>query len=157
MGYTTYFNGAVEISPPLSEEEVSFINKFGEKRHEHFSGSLYYVDGMGMTLGDKVTVEGQYHHPEVPGLYCQWVVSEDGKSIEWDGEEKFYEADAWMEFIIEHLIGTKPKAQAGIPFLTGHTCNGDIYAEGEESEDHWMIKVRNNKVEVKQGHVVYDE
>ena len=37
-----------------------------------------------------------------PGLWCQWIPSEDSKSIEWDGGEKFYDYD-WLTLFTTHL------------------------------------------------------
>jgi len=42
-------------------------------------------------------------------------------------------------------------------FLQGHKVNGQIMADGEESDDQWKLVVTDNVVTVKQGHVVYDD
>jgi hypothetical protein len=39
-----------------------------------------------------------------PGLWCQWVISEDGTKLEWDGGEKFYEYAAWLKYYINHFF-----------------------------------------------------
>lgn len=31
-----------------------------------------------------------------PGLWCQWIISDDGTKLEWDGNEKFYNYTEWL-------------------------------------------------------------
>jgi hypothetical protein len=52
MGYTTYFDGAVEIDPPLNDEEIEFLTKFAETRRMDRTKGPYYVDGGGF-MGQK--------------------------------------------------------------------------------------------------------
>lgn len=81
---------------------------------------------------------------EYPTSYCQWVVTEDGSFVEWDGNEKFYEAMDWMQYIIDNFLGLNPAAN--LDFSKGHTLNGQIEAQGEEEEDQWSLVVKDNKV-----------
>ncbi len=157
MGYTTEFDGSVSIEPPLSAEEVSYINKFSSSRRMHRKNGQYFVDGtgdFGQNQDDDV-IDHNHPDPSQPGLWCQWVASDDGTTLEWDGGEKFYEATAWMEYFMEHFIGATPLAQKDLPFLTGHKCNGEIEADGEESDDNWLLIVKDNIVTTKTGKVVY--
>lgn len=132
MGYNTDFDGQVTIDPPLSEKEVAFINAFADERHEDAT---------------------------MPGIWCQWI-ADDLDFIEWDGNEKFYDAAEWMKYIIDNFIGKDPIAKRGNPdlnFLQGHVCNGEIEAQGEEAEDRWKIVVEDGVVTIKTGEFVYDD
>ena len=31
-----------------------------------------------------------------PGLWCQWVPTDDGHALVWNGHEKFYRSSGWM-------------------------------------------------------------
>ncbi len=160
MGYTTEFDGSIAVEPPLSAEEVSYINKFAASRRMDRKNGPYFVDGVedygfGSNEADADIIDPNRPDPSQPGLWCQWVASDDGKTIAWDYGEKFYEAEAWMEYYMEHFIGSNPKAQKDLPFLTGHTCNGEIEANGEESGDHWILIVKDNSVTTKTGKIVY--
>jgi len=162
MGYSTDFDGSIKVSPPLSQEEINYLTKFSETRRMNRKEGDYFVDGGGL-FGDNHDDDViDYNSPpaEQPGLWCQWVVSEDGEFIEWDGNEKFYEADAWMQYIVAHFIGEAPIAKQVDPtrfaFLQGHTCEGEIFASGEDSDDLWKIEVRDNVVSRVDGHVSYD-
>lgn len=108
MGYQTNFSGSIVIEPPLTAKEVSDLNSFSYQPHDP---------------------------NEFPGHYCQWIATNDGTQIEWDGGEKFYDALEWMQYIVEHFV------------LPGHhEANGEIFADGEETDDIWWIVVENNVV-----------
>lgn len=162
MGYTTEFFGSVEIKPPLNEAERSYLHRFAATRRMDRERGPYYVEGGGY--------RGQDHDPDVrdpnkpppgqPGLWCQWVPNEDGTAIEWDGGEKFYEAEQWMVFLIEHFL--KPGARVADAsdsqfegFSFDHILNGEIGAQGEEYDDRWLLRVEQNRVSVLQGEIQY--
>ena len=163
MGYTTKFNGQIEIDPPLNEQEAEFLTKFANTRRMHRKEGPYFVDGKGFMGQDTTDTVIDYNQPDSsqPGLWCQWVPSYDKASIEWDGGEKFYEAEHWMKYLIdEFLTGRKIRHQRAIskgymPVFNTHVCNGFIKAQGEEHGDHWAIEVTNNKVEKRRGLMAY--
>jgi hypothetical protein len=163
MGYQTDFTGSVTVSPPLSAEEVAFINKFSETRRMHRKNGPYFVDGGGYAGQDHDSDIIDYNEPPPgqPGLWCKWEASEDGTEISWNGAEKFYDADEWMAYIIDHFIRHNPTAKLKHPeefsFLRGHTVTGDIFATGEEPGDLWKIEVRDNDVMRVEGHINFGE
>jgi len=77
-----------------------------------------------------------------PGLWCQWVLTEDGNFLEWDGGEKFYYYTEWLQYMIKHFFQ---------PW--GILLNGKIEWEGEESDDVGVIIVEDNKVIVKESKI----
>jgi hypothetical protein len=165
MGYTTMFTGRVTISPALNPYEISYLQRFAEVRHMHRTKGPYFVAGggyAGQAIEPDVVADGREAHPGQPGFWCQWVPVEDGSAIEWDGGEKFYDAEKWMAYLIETFL--KPGATVAheladpVPdwvypeefaHLTfDHIVNGVIGAQGEESEDWWRLEVRDNAVYV---------
>ncbi len=159
MGYTTYFEGSVTVSPPLSAEEIEFLNKFSESRRMNRKKGPYFVDGEGYAGQDSEDDIIDYNSPDPsqPGLWCQWVASEDGSEILWNDAEKFYEAEAWMDYIINHFVGPTPIAATELPFLKGHTVNGTISADGEDSADFWKLQVNGNLVSRIEGRVSFED
>lgn len=161
MGYTTYFDGHVTLDPPLTPEQRDYINKFSNSRRMDRENGPYFVDGEGYCGQDHGPDEVYDHnvpHPSQPGLWCQWVVSDDGSTLEWDGGEKFYCATEWMEYLIQHFLGSNPEANGSeyVPdFGTGRVCNGFITAQGEDSMDLWAIEVKDNIVRELEGRVEY--
>ena len=150
MGYNTDFEGKINIEPVLNDEGREFLQKFAGTRRMDRKNGPYFVDGkgfMGQANDDDVISHG--NPPEgQPSLWCQWVPSEDGDAIVWDGEEKFYESPEWMAYLIKHFLGTNPLAKSDLPFLQGHILNGTISAQGEESDDMWLLHVRDNVVSI---------
>lgn len=119
MGYTTNFEGKLKITPKLSLDDYTWLVRFNEERHE-----------------DK----------KVPwGYYCQWLPTDDGEYLEWDGSEKFYSYVEWLKYLVKEFF--KPK---------GYKLNGEITWEGEEQGDVGKIIVEDNKVSTKEGKIVYD-
>jgi len=145
MGYDTDFYGAISIDKPLDEETANYLIRFSETRRmarnlppEYGVEGEYYVDGRGFAGQEHEDNIINYNQPPKtqPGLWCKWIPSDDRKAIVWDEGEKFYKADEWMMYIIDNFLAPK-----------GYVCNGTIEAQGEEVNDHWWIKVTNNKVE----------
>ena len=114
MGYTTDFDGFMKIDPPLNPEQVSYINKFSETRrmkrdpdrasklHDPLREAVglpigdegcYFVGGEGFAGQDKEDSIVEYNRPPAnqPGLWCHWLISEDGTRLQWDFGEKFYD------------------------------------------------------------------
>jgi hypothetical protein len=119
MGYTTDFTGSFRLDKPLNVKQYNLLKAFAERDHREESG--------------------------VPGYYCQWVPTEDGDGIEWDGGEKFYEYIAWLEYLIGKFL---------VPW--GYTLNGTVEWIGEDRSDVGMITVVDNVVSVKRGRITYE-
>lgn len=75
-----------------------------------------------------------------PGLWCQWVPSEDGTEIVWNGAEKFYYYVEWIDFLVEKFL--KP---------WGYKVNGRVEWSGEEQGDIGVIEVIDNVVDAYNG------
>ena len=81
-------------------------------------------------------------NPGMPSFYCQWIPTEDREGIEWDGGEKFYNAEKWLRYIIENYL--KP---------WGYVVNGTVefkYGEPEYNSNTGALHVSNNKVFVEE-------
>lgn len=148
MGYTTEFTGSIAIEPPLNAEEISYLKKFAESRRMDSEQGPYYVDREGF-MGQGTEGVRDYNRPPAgqPGLWCQWVPTEDGTELVWDEGEKFYEADKWMAYLIDHFLKPGARAAGELKFLqANHTCNGRIQATGEDPSDMWDLVVDDNQV-----------
>jgi hypothetical protein len=151
MGYTTEFEGKIEITPALPLDLIEYINKFSETRRMKrntkvlkniyngefgFNGD-YGVEGEYFIGDDNCSIVDYNDPPKTqPGLWCDWEITKDGKCIQWNETEKFYDAEIWMQYIIDNFIGND------------YSCNGTISAQGEEFDDQWDLIVENNKVRV---------
>ncbi len=158
MGYTTEFRGKMEITPPLSVAQLHYVNKFSNTRRMKRDAAkaapladpigkainmpigeeaCYFVGGSGFAGQDDDASVIDHNTPPVgqPGLWCQWVVTEDGRYLQWYGTEKFYNYVEWMRYLIEHFFQ---------PW--GCTLNGEIEWQGEKEDDIGAIKVKGNVV-----------
>ena len=82
-----------------------------------------------------------------PGLWCNWEVTEEGKYIQWNDMEKFYNDAEWMSYIIQHFLKPDAIAKKELPFLQcNHTLNGKIFCQGEDYDDTSFIIVEDNNV-----------
>jgi len=119
MGYTTDFSGQFKLNKQI---DFNLLKKF-EKLNE------------GEDIGEDGQIDG----------FCQWMPTDDGMAIEWDGEEKFYEYVEWLQWIIDKLL--KPN---------GYVLNGEVEWSGEEPSDLGKIIVKDNTVEVKEAKISYE-
>ena len=168
MGYSTHFAGEFLVTPTLEPAHIEYLKKFNEtrrmKRDEKIAETLpdpvreavglpvgeqgaYFVGGVGFMgqESDASTKDYNCSPTEQPGLWCQWVPTDDGDSIVWDEGEKFYEYVEWIEYLIEHFLG---------PW--GYKLNGSVEWEGDERGDLGLIVIKDNEVDVKYGRIVYD-
>jgi len=111
MGYSTNFNGKLILSKELTISAMEKFNAFCEERHG----------------GDTET------YPGMPGFWCDWVT--DGKTIYWNGSEKSYAMDKWLEILIQKFLAPKKI-----------TVSGKMLAQGEEPGDTWLLIAENNNV-----------
>lgn len=167
MGYTTDFDGQINLSRALTADEKIFLKKFSETRRMQRDNAKLEVPALNQQLGLGLGAEGEFYvhgegfmgqnaadlsivnyncHPSTqPSLWCQWVPSDCGGFIEWDGGEKFYCYVEWMEYIVEKFLA---------PW--GIVANGEIKWFGESLDDIGKIVVSNNVVGVKNGSIIYD-
>ena len=164
MGYTTDFYGKFNFNKPVTKELAEYIDKFCSTRRMQrnvdeikklfpnwkelcFNGELgdegeYFIGGEGSYGQNHDTSVLNYNRPPAtqPGLWCQWVVSDDGNSLEWDGGEKFYCYDAWLEYLIINFFAP-----------LGYILNGEVEFQGEDYDDFGAIVVEDNVVDLKYG------
>ncbi len=161
MGYTTDFDGELKFNRELTEKEASFIKKLATTRRmkrnigpEFGVEGEFYVDDepYGMGFDDSTVIDNNNPPSTQPGLWCQWIVTDDRQFLEWDGGEKFYNYVEWLEYIINsvlpHIVeeGDEPLS-----------LTGAITWAGEEPEDLGRILVNNNVVTVQEAKISYEQ
>lgn len=170
MGYTTRFNGYVTVNPPLSAGEVAFLKAYAATRHcQHQVGPYDAPAGHGCRGFSCFNAAAG-----VPDLWCQWVPSDDGTQVKWDGGEKFYYYTEWMKYLIHHFLMPGAKCHDAVPAVAtnpgtaviraseaewthremnpaGHVLNGVISWQGEEPDDMGRIVVKDNVVMVQEA------
>ena len=143
MGYTTDFTGKFKLNKPLDKETLTYLKKFsGTRRMKRKLDPKYgvegefYVDGGGdFGQAQEPNIIDYNESPSTqPGLWCQWAPTDDGKHIEWNGTEKFYEYFLWLKYILEKLLVPKGYLLSGVVHWTGedHSDIGTIQAIGSD-------------------------
>lgn len=155
MGYSTDFVGTISIQPPLNASEIEYLQAFSDTRHMLRKEGPYFI-------GDTEDDVLEYNTPpaEQPSLWCQFLPSDDGTYLEWNGAEKTQAGKEWIEYIIKHFLkksalAKKTNIACFRDFTFNHICNGIMDAAGEGRNDVWRIIVKDNKVKRELGKIVY--
>jgi hypothetical protein len=130
MGYTTEFVGKFSIDKKLDDNTYKLLKGLANTRRmkrkvdaKYGIEGEFYVEGKGFAGQDQDETISDYNSPPStqPGLWCQWTPSPDKKSLEWDGNEKFYAYTIWLQYLIEKIL--KPR---------GYKVNGMVTWQGRE-------------------------
>lgn len=143
MGYTTDFEGEFRTDRPVDEETYELMVGLATTRRMKRDVEGYGVEGEFYVKGSGLFGHGRednvvdYNRPPAtqPGLWCQWLMQEDHQTIEWDGNEKFYEYTKWIRYLIERVL--KPR---------GYVVNGEVKWRGEDFTDVGRLVVDDNEV-----------
>lgn len=163
MGYTTNFTGSVSCTPALTPAQVAYLQKFAQtrrmKRDENKAAALpdpvreavglplgaqaeYFVGGLGWCGQDRdpSVVNSNTEPSTQPGLWCKWEPTDNGKSIRWNGAEKFYDYVEWLRYLNENFLKE-----------WGIKIDGAIKWKGEDSADRGVIVATNGRIETLEG------
>lgn len=155
MGYTAEFTGEIQVFPSLNASEREYLRRFSETRRTASQCGPYALETRSVAPDSNRVAEGQ------PGLWCQWVPSEDGARLVWDGHEKFYRSSAWMTYLIDTFLRRNAQLQRDLAhpvpgweypdelreFTFDHTMFGTVLATGQDGAS-WRIEVHDNEVTV---------
>lgn len=157
IGYTTEFKGSFKLNKKLSDAHKTYLEAFANSRRMKRDYNIVkdMRDPIREAVGLPVGEQGEYfvgnqencgqesdksvtdynNSGDQPGLWCQWVPSEDGNYIEWDGNEKFYYYIEWIEYLIKHFFS---------PW--GYVLSGVVNYSGEDDDDYGSITIKDNVV-----------
>jgi hypothetical protein len=117
MGYTTKFTGQFTLSPlPMPAEVVL---------------ACYDLEG---TDGRESNYEGPAKG-HMPDSYLQWKLTKDRTALKWDGGEKFYEYEAWLQWLVDYVFTPE-----------GITVSGQVEYSGDEVKDTGTLAVVDGQV-----------
>lgn len=153
MGYHTNFAGRFDLSRTLTQPEAKYLEAFSASRRvRRDSGKVAFLpdsvreavglpigkDGSffvgGGTYGDASVIDVNTPPTGQPGLWCDWVPTEDGAGIEWNQCEKFYAYEAWLNYIIDHFL---------TPWGIG--ISGRVRFQGEQTGDSGYLEIQNGR------------
>jgi hypothetical protein len=154
MGYTTDFIGKFSFNKELDHYTHDLLVGLATTRRmaRYFENEEYGADGE-FYCEDRENFGQNNHHSIMnrnrppstqPSLWLQWIPTEDGLHLEWDGNEKFYSYVEWLQYLIDRIL--EPR---------GYKLNGKVTWQGEESNDMGQIDVVDNKITVKHAVISY--
>ena len=154
MGYSTDFEGTLKLNKQLTLDDKTFLDKLANTRRmarnvdeKYGVEGEFYVDGTDdFGVGDDSVIDYNRPPKTQPELWLQWIPTEDGWGLEWDGNEKFYNYVEWLEYLIEKIL--EPR---------GYILNGEVEWYGEEREDAGKIIVKDNIITIQEAKTVYEE
>lgn len=133
MGYTTTFNGVLEIVGAedlvAPEEFVEDLNDFLKQDHRHENE--------------------EYKKFNIHTRWCDWRVYwnyGEHPYIAWNGNEKSYDMEKWLLFIEEKYL--KPN---------GLFLEGEVDCFGEAAGDIWKIIADENGIRFKKAKLVFED
>lgn len=144
MGYTTDFAGQFNIDKKLDSDTHTLLKGLATTRRmkrrvddKYGVEGEFYVDGKGWAGQDRDDTVIDYNCPPEtqPGLWCQWLVNNEGTAIAWDGGEKFYNYVQWIEYIIDRILAPR-----------NYKLNGSVLWRGEDPGDKGVIDIVDNQV-----------
>jgi hypothetical protein len=148
MGYTTYFTGAIEIRPRLSDAFTIKINDMidgGERTPKSFATILHsrqVQGGWPPAAGQNDHDIGGSMNCFMPSFYCQWELDKKDPEctrVVWNGGEKFYSYRAWLKYLVDLLFQLCLKRSIVIRF------SGHIAYQGESGSDTGYLTITSNK------------
>ncbi len=159
MGYSTDFEGMFKLDRELDDETYDLLYGLSHTRRMKRKGlsCKYGIDGefyfdsndfknFGCSVDeyyDEYYIVDRNIPPATqPGLWLQWIPTEDRKSIVWDGCEKFYNYIEWIHYIINKILIPKK-----------YILNGTVKWSGKNSTDKGTIIINDNMVDVINFHV----
>lgn len=140
MGYTTEFEGRFDLNKKLDDDTFDFLAKLSDTRRmkRSFKEESYGIEGEFYVEDDEENVTDPNTPPSTqPSLWCDWAPTVDGKGIEWNQAEKFYNYVEWLKYLIERVLKEK-----------GYILNGTVKYQGEDEEDKGFIVVEDNIVDM---------
>jgi hypothetical protein len=156
MGYTTDFEGQISLSRALTEEQAHYITQFSDTRRMGRDANICqeFDDPVREMVGLPIGVEGEFcvfdygykdrsviDHNQPPstqpGLWCNWVATEDLSAIKWNGAEKFYYYLEWLVYIHDNML-----VKWGITYTT----DGKLTYQGEEDSDNGEIFISGGSI-----------
>lgn len=93
MGYQVDHLGAFAVTPPLSAELRAWID--GPLQEDPWAAAA--ERGLDLDLD----------------THCTWWTGGDASTLEWTGAEKSYDGTAWLQWLLDHVLGPEGHAATG--------------------------------------------
>jgi hypothetical protein len=123
MGYDVYYNGEVEVAPPLSEDDAVIMRAFVNREQTDETRAIFAAIAAGA-------------EPDLPGHEGLLEVSEERSCILPEEGESRHGVRMWLRLLLEHFLVPR-----------GYVLNGEVRWEGQDPDDRGCIVIKDNQLE----------
>jgi len=123
MGYDVYYEGAVGVTPPLTENDAVILRAFANREQTDETRAIFAA----------IAASAE---PDLPGHEGLLEVSEDKSCILPEVGESRHGVRMWLRLLLEHFLVPR-----------GYVLNGEVRWEGQDPDDRGCIFVKDNQLE----------
>lgn len=124
MGYDVYYTGEICVSPPLTEADAAIVTAVLNGR-ELDAAAVFQ------------SIELACPKPDLPWCTGLLTVSEDRSKLLPEEDDSRHGLVVWLRVVRDHFLDP-----------SGYVLDGSIDFEGEDTEDHGTIFVKDSVIEV---------
>ncbi len=130
MGYPVYYDGEIEITPPLTEEHAAIVRDFAQGERTGLTEPIFAA----------IVASNEPGLPYSCGLY---EVSEDRSLLVPEEGESRHGLATWLTLLTEHFL--RP---------SGYLLDGEVQWSTEQADDRGCIFIKENLIEIVEDIVV---
>lgn len=124
MGYPVYYDGEVEITPPLTEEHAAIVRDFAKCDRTDLTEPIFAA----IAASDE---------PDLPYSCGLYEVADDCSGLIPEEDESRHGLATWLRLLAKHFLAP-----------SGYLMNGDVTWTTEQSDDRGCIFIKDNQVEI---------
>lgn len=130
MGYPVYYDGKIEIVPPLTEEHAAIVRDFAKGDRTDLTEPIFAA----IAASDE---------PDLPYSCGLYEVAEDRSGLIPEEGESRHGLATWLRLLAKHFLAP-----------SSYLLNGDVTWTTEQSDDRGCIFIKDNEVEIVEDIIV---
>jgi hypothetical protein len=124
MGYPVYYDGELELTPPLTEEHAAIVRDFAKGDRTELTEPVFAA----IAASDD---------PDLPYSCGLFEVAEDRSGLMPEEDESRHGLSRWLRLLSKHFLAP-----------SGYLLNGDVTWTTEQSDDRGCIFIKDNQLEI---------
>ena len=124
MGYPVYYDGEIEIAPPLTEEHAAIVRDFAKGDRTELTEPIFAANAAS-------------DEPDLPYSCGLYEVAYDRTGLIPEQDESRHGLATWLRHLARHFLAP-----------SGYLLNGDVTWTTEQSDDRGCIYIKDNEVEI---------
>ena len=130
MGYPVYYDGEIQIAPPLTEEHAAIVRDFAKGDRTDLTEPIFVA----IAASDA---------PDLPYSSGLYEVAEDRAGLIPEQDESRHGLATWLRLLAKHFLAP-----------SGYLMNGEVRWTTEQSDDRGSIFIKDNQVEIVEDLIV---